>query len=47
MGFRGNNIVIPSFGQYLHKKTAPIDFQGQGSKIKVTRFTLLNIVNTI
>ena len=26
----------------------PIDFQGQGSKVKVTRYTLLfNLVNTI
>ena len=30
------------------KKTNPIDFQGQGSKVKVTRNTLLfNLVNTI
>ena len=25
----------------------PFDFQGQGSKVKVTRYTLLNLVNTI
>ena len=30
------------------KRTNPIDFQRQGSKVKVTRYTLLlNIVNTI
>ena len=30
------------------KRTDPIDFQGQGSKVKVTRWTLLlNLVNTI
>ena len=30
------------------KRTNPIDFQGQGSKVKVTRYTLLlNLVNTI
>ena len=30
------------------KRTTPIDFQGQGSKVKVTRKTLLlNLVNTI
>ena len=30
------------------KRTNPIDFQGQGSKVKVTRKTLLlNLVNTI
>ena len=30
------------------KRTNPIDFQGQGSKVKVTRWTLLlNLVNTI
>ena len=30
------------------KKTNPIDFQGHGSKVKVTRYTLLlNLVNTI
>ena len=30
------------------KRTTPIDFQGHGSKVKVTRYTLLlNLVNTI
>ena len=30
------------------KRTTPIDFQGQGSKVEVTRYTLLlNLVNTI
>ena len=31
------------------KRTNPIDFQGQGSKVKVTRYILLllNLVNTI
>ena len=30
------------------KRTNPIDFQGQGSKVKVTSYTLLlNLVNTI
>ena len=30
------------------RRTNPIDFQGQGSKVKVTRYTvLLNLVNTI
>ena len=30
------------------KRTNPIDYQGQGSKVKVTRWTLLlNLVNTI
>ena len=30
------------------ERTTPIDFQGQGSKVKVTRYTvLLNIVNMI
>ena len=30
------------------KRTKPIDFQGQGSKVKVTRYTLLlNLVNII
>ena len=30
------------------KRTTPIDFQGQGSKVKVTRYTLLlNLVNMI
>ena len=30
------------------KRKTPIDFQGQGSKVKVTRYTLLfNLVNTI
>ena len=30
------------------KGTNPIDFQGHGSKVKVTRYTLLlNLVNTI
>ena len=32
----------------LDKRTNPIDFQGQGSRVKVTRYTLLlNLVNTI
>ena len=31
-----------------HKRKTPIDFQGQGSKVKNTRYTgLLNLVNTI
>ena len=30
------------------KRTTPIDFKGQGSKVKVTHYTLLlNLVNTI
>ena len=31
-----------------NKRTTPIDFQGHGSTVKVTRYTLLlNLVNTI
>ena len=39
-----------SFGTYISydKRTNPNGFQGHGSKVKVTRYTLLiNLVNTI
>ena len=44
--------VLPSHLVHVYtpydKRTSPIDFQGQGSKVKVTHYTLLlNLVNTI
>ena len=41
------NIKLGTHTSY-DKRTTPIDFQGQGSKVEVTRYTLfLNLVNMI
>ena len=40
-------ITLGTYTSY-DKRMSPIDFQGQGSKVKVTHYTLLlNLVNTI